>query len=74
MNTVCRHCDEIIVGPAYRVISEEDGLVLLDMVVCASCAAVAKSLLLHTEEIAPGERTCLPLADLSGLLFPYNVH
>jgi hypothetical protein len=53
MNIVCRHCDETIVGQPYRVISEEDGVVLLNMVVCASCAAVAKSLMLHTEEIAP---------------------
>jgi hypothetical protein len=53
MNIFCRHCDEPIVGQAYRVLSEEDGLVLLNMVVCASCAAVAKTLLLHTEEIAP---------------------
>jgi hypothetical protein len=73
MNILCRHCDETIVGQAYRVISEEDGLVLLDMVVCASCAAVAKSLLLHTEEIASDERPCLALTDLSGLLFPYGM-
>lgn len=53
MNIVCRHCDETIVGQSYRVISEEDGVVLLNMVVCALCAAVAKSLMLHTEEIAP---------------------
>jgi protein-arginine kinase activator protein McsA len=51
MNNICHHCDETIAGKAYRVISEEDGVELLNMVVCASCAAVAKSLLLHTEEI-----------------------
>ena len=56
MNLVCRHCDETIAGQAYRVISEEDGVALLNMVVCASCAAVAKSLLLHTEEITPEHR------------------
>jgi hypothetical protein len=71
MNIVCRHCDETIVGQAYRVISEEDGLVLLNMVVCASCAALAKRLLLHTKEIAPDKRPFPPLTDLSGLLFPY---
>jgi hypothetical protein len=53
MNNICQHCDETIIGKAYRVISEEDGVALLNMVVCASCAAVAKSLLLHTEEITP---------------------
>jgi hypothetical protein len=57
MNDTCRHCDETIAGKAYRVISEEDGVALLNMVVCASCAAVAKSLLLHTEEITPERRT-----------------
>jgi RNase P subunit RPR2 len=63
MNDICRHCDEIIIGNAYRVTSEEDGMALLNMVVCASCAAVAKSLLLHTEEITPEHRT--PSAQLS---------
>jgi protein-arginine kinase activator protein McsA len=51
MNNICHHCDETIAGRAYRVISEEDGVELLNMVVCAPCAAVAESLLLHTEEI-----------------------
>jgi hypothetical protein len=69
MNIVCRHCDETIVGQAYRVISEEDGLVLLNMVVCASCAAVAKSLLLHTEEIAPEHSPpAMPVNDVFDLL------
>ncbi len=69
MNNICRHCDEIIKGKAYRVTSEEDGIALLNMVVCASCAAVAKSLLLHTEEITPEERTRrAPLSDVFDLL------
>ena len=63
MNDICRHCDELIVGNAYRVISEEDGVALLNMVVCASCAAVAKSLLLHTEEITSEHGT--PSAQVS---------
>lgn len=69
MNSICRHCDETIEGQAYRVISEEGGVALLNMVVCASCAAVAKSLLLHTEEITP-EHTTLspPVTDISGPL------
>ncbi len=68
MNTICRHCDEIIVGKAYRVTSEEDGVALLNMIVCASCAAAAKSLLLHTEEITPDERTPLAvIGDASAL-------
>ena len=57
MTNICRHCDETIAGKAYRVTSEEDGVPLLNMIVCASCAAVAKSLLLNTEEITPEYRT-----------------
>jgi hypothetical protein len=51
MNLICEHCDEMIVGGSYRVLSEEDGVLLLDMVVCSHCAAEAKSLQLHTEEL-----------------------
>jgi hypothetical protein len=41
----------MIVGNAYRVTSEEDGIVLLDMVVCSICAMEAKQLQLHTEVV-----------------------
>ncbi len=51
MTHICKHCDEIILGNAYHVTSEEDGIALLDMVVCAECAAEAKRLQLHTREI-----------------------
>jgi RNase P subunit RPR2 len=69
MNITCRHCDEGIEGKAYRVTSEEDGIVLLNMIVCASCAAAAKSLLLNTEEITPEEiMPAAPLSDVSDLL------
>ena len=53
MNLICRNCDELIIGNAYHVTSEEDGVTLLDMIVCAICASEAKCLQLHTEEIAP---------------------
>ncbi len=59
MANICRHCDEPIVGKVYRVTSEGDGISLLNMIVCASCAAVAKSLLLKTEEVTP-EHTSSP--------------
>jgi RNase P subunit RPR2 len=49
MNLICEHCDEMIVGNAYRVTSEEDGIVLLDMIVCSLCGMEAKRLQLHTE-------------------------
>jgi hypothetical protein len=57
MNIICRHCDEAIVGNAYRVTSEADGVPLLNMIVCPSCAAVAESLLLRTEEIKVEQKT-----------------
>ncbi len=65
MNRICQHCDEEIVGSAYHVTSEYDGVPLLDMIVCASCASVARSLRLPTEEITP-ERTMAagPMSDL----------
>ena len=51
MNYTCQHCGELIVGNAYRVTSEDEGITLLDMVVCSLCFMEAKRLRLHTEEI-----------------------
>ena len=51
MERDCQHCGELIVGNAYRVTSEEDGITLLDMIVCSLCFMEAKRLRLHTEEI-----------------------
>ena len=51
MNRVCQHCGELIVGNTYRVTSEEEGIILLDMIVCSLCFTEAKRLRLHTEEI-----------------------
>jgi hypothetical protein len=39
------------VGNPYRVTSEEDGVILLNMIVCSICAMEAKQLQLHTEVI-----------------------
>jgi hypothetical protein len=54
MTLMCEHCDQMIVGNAYRVTSEEDGIVLLDMIVCSICAMEAKQLQLHTEVVDAG--------------------
>jgi hypothetical protein len=51
MDNICQHCGESIVGNAYRVTSEEEGITLLDMIVCSLCFMEAKRLRLHTEEI-----------------------
>jgi RNase P subunit RPR2 len=55
MRFFCRHCDQIVFGRAYRVISQENGVVLLDMTVCRSCYEQARALGLHSEAI-PLER------------------
>ena len=54
MALICEHCDQMIVGNAYRVTSEEDGVLLLDMVVCSICAMEAKQLQLRTEVVNAG--------------------
>lgn len=51
MEFVCRHCEEAATGSMYRVLSEEDGIVFLDMVVCRSCYGQARQLGLDAEEI-----------------------
>ena len=52
MEFFCRHCDKTVVGQPYRVISEEDGVILLDMTVCASCDEQARALGLYSEPIS----------------------
>jgi hypothetical protein len=51
MDKNCQHCGELIVGNAYRVTSEEQGITLLDMIVCSLCFLEAKRLHLHAEAI-----------------------
>ena len=51
MDTICRHCDELIVGKAYRVTSEDEGIIMLDMIVCHLCFLEAKKLGLHAESL-----------------------
>src|SRR5215813_3320147 len=51
MNDTCQHCGELIVGNAYRVTSEDQGIPLLDMVVCSLCFMEANKLQLEAERI-----------------------
>lgn len=51
MSFVCQHCGELRVGRTYRVTSEEDGICLLDMIVCDACYRQAKKLGLKADEI-----------------------
>lgn len=50
IDPICQHCDKKFPGTAYRVTSEEDGVVLLDMIVCHSCSIEARTLGLQTKE------------------------
>jgi RNase P subunit RPR2 len=52
MEFICRHCDKLTIGAPYRVMSEESGVILLDMIVCQSCYEQARDLGLHAEEIS----------------------
>jgi hypothetical protein len=51
MSPICHHCDEPIVGEAYRVRSEESGVTLLDMMVCYFCYLEARRLGLPAQRI-----------------------
>ena len=41
---ICERCDRMAKHEAYRVTTEDAGVVLLNMVVCSSCARLAKEL------------------------------
>ena len=56
MKQNCQHCGELIVGNSYRVTSEDQGIPLLNMVVCSLCFMEAKRLHLHAEEINLGSK------------------
>jgi hypothetical protein len=56
MEFICQHCDEVATGAKYRVLSEENGLVFLNMIVCRSCHEQAKQLGLHAERITDSDR------------------
>jgi hypothetical protein len=49
----CQHCEQPIMGRAYRVISQESGVTLLDMTVCHYCFIDAQRLGLKGEELQP---------------------
>ena len=57
MKRCCEHCGELIVGSAYRVTSEDEGITLLDIIVCSLCFIAAKRLRLHAEEINVRSKT-----------------
>ena len=49
---ICGHCEGILFNKkAYRVWTEDDGVILLDMVVCYSCRLAAQKLGLNTKRV-----------------------
>jgi RNase P subunit RPR2 len=49
---ICGHCEGILFNKkAYRVWTEDDGVILLDMVVCYSCKLGAQKLGLKTQRV-----------------------
>jgi hypothetical protein len=62
MKYICQHCDTLTEGLAYRVRSEEAGVILLNMIVCHLCFEQAKNLGLNVKEIdepASESRVCV---------------
>ena len=53
---VCEHCGGTIIGMIYRVTSEEDGVVMLDMTVCKGCSIEGRNLGLMVQELNPIEQ------------------
>ena len=48
---ICEHCLQPKTGKVYRVTSEDDGVVTLDLVVCSVCCREAEKLGLKTDEL-----------------------
>jgi hypothetical protein len=57
MEFVCRRCDQITKQKLYRVTTEDDrGVVLLNMLVCPSCARLARHLGLSAVKMESAKR------------------
>jgi hypothetical protein len=51
MELFCDHCERTLTSKAYRVISEDPGGILLNMLVCQPCNQKALELGLETREV-----------------------
>jgi len=56
MEFVCRRCDQITKQKPYRVTTEDRGVVLLNMLVCPSCARLARRLGLPAVKMESAKR------------------
>jgi len=63
MEFICRHCDEASTGDAYRVLSEENGVILLNIIVCFQCAMKARGLELSTQKLETPSEEIRPLVN-----------
>jgi hypothetical protein len=56
MDFICRRCDRNTKQKLYHVTTEDAGVVLLNMLVCSSCARLAKKLGLPIVKMEPAKR------------------
>jgi hypothetical protein len=68
MEFVCRRCEHVTKQTPYRVTTEDGGVILLNMLVCPSCARLAKRLGLPVVRMtsakgAPMPKDLLAMAD-----------
>jgi hypothetical protein len=56
MDFICRRCDRNTKQKLYRVTTEDAGVVLLNMLVCSSCARLAKKLGLPAVKMESAKR------------------
>ena len=56
MGLICRRCDRITKQRLYHVTTEDGGVVLLNMLVCSSCARLAMKLGLPTMKMESAKR------------------
>ena len=56
MNLICRRCDRVTKQKLYHVTTEDAGVVLLNMLVCSSCARLAMKLGLPTVKMESAKR------------------
>jgi hypothetical protein len=56
MGFICRRCDRITKQKLYRITTEDAGVVLLNMLVCSSCARLARKLGLPAVKMESAKR------------------
>ena len=56
MGLICRRCDRITKQKLYRITTEDAGVVMLNMLVCSSCARQARKLGLPAVKMESAKR------------------